>query len=313
MKFKISNELKVGVIAIITILAFIYLYNYLKGKDLFSTMASYYVIYDDISGLTESSPVEINGYKAGVVQTINLMNDNTGRLLVELSIKKNYAIPRGSVAEITSVSLIAGMKVRLLYGPGPEVYRNGDTIPGRLSPPILTTFEKDFSVIREKVNNLIDELDTAISGINDLLSPEFRSNLKGSISNINQTTASLSDIMGTKKTELKDAIDNFTAFSSMLASSSGKIDRTVSNLQAITDSISASGLYESLTSLKMTLEETRTLLDGINKGKGTAGQLVSNDTLYRNLSSSLASLDILLKDLKENPKKYVHFSIFGRK
>jgi len=313
MKFKISNELKVGVIAILTILAFIYLYNYLKGKDLLSTMASYYVIYDDISGLTESSPVEINGFKAGIVQSIDLVNDNTGRLLVELSIKKNYLIPEGSVAEITSVSLIAGMKIKILYGPGPGVYRNGDTIPGRLSPPILTTFEKDFSVIREKVNTLIDKLDTAISGINDLISPEFRSDLKGSLSNINQTTASINEIIDAKKTDLKEAIDNFTSFSSMLASNSGKIDRTVTNLQAITDSLSASGLYESLNKLKLTLEETRVLLDGMNKGKGTAGKLITSDTLYRNLSASLESLDNLLRDLKENPKKYVHFSVFGRK
>jgi len=313
MKFKISNELKVGVIAILTILAFIYLYNYLKGKDLLSTMASYYVIYDDISGLTESSPVEISGFKAGVVQSINLVNDKSGRLLVELSIKKNYVIPEGSVAEITSVSLIAGMKIRILYGQGPGVYKNGDTIPGRLSPPLLTTFERDFSVIREKVNNLIDELDTAISGINDLISPDFRSDLKGSLSNINQTTASINEIIGTKKTDLKEAIDNFTSFSSMLASSSGKIDRTVTNLQSITDSLSASGLYESLNKLKLTLEETRELLDGMNKGKGTAGKLITSDTLYRNLSSSLESLDNLLRDLKENPKKYVHFSVFGRK
>jgi phospholipid/cholesterol/gamma-HCH transport system substrate-binding protein len=113
---KLSNEVKVGAIALITIVAFIWLYNYLKGKNLFSSTATYYSVYEDVGGLTESNPVEINGYKAGVVQSINLINDKSGRLLVKLSIDKDYVIPENTVAEITTASLIAGMKIRLLFG-----------------------------------------------------------------------------------------------------------------------------------------------------------------------------------------------------
>ncbi|MGQ9619807.1 MAG: MlaD family protein, partial [Bacteroidales bacterium] len=313
MKIKISNEVKVGVTAILTILAFIYLYNYLKGKDLFSTMASYYVVYDDICGLTESNPVEINGFKAGVVQSIYLINDNTGRLLVELSIKKGYILPEGSVAEITSASLIAGMKIRILFGPGPGIYKNDDTIPGRLSEPILSMFEKEFIPVKNKISNLVNVLDSAITGINEIVTSEFATDIKGSISNLKSTSGIIDEIIGTRKKELKTVIDDLSTFSTMLASSSGKIDKTIDNLKSITDTLSASGLYNTFSELKMTLEVTRELLDGINKGKGTAGQLINNDTLYKNLASSLESLDVLLKDLKENPKKYVHFSLFGRK
>jgi len=313
MKIKVSNEVRVGIAAILTILAFIYLYNYLKGKDLFSTMARYYVIYNDISGLTDSNPVEINGFKAGVVQSINLLNDNSGRLLVELSIKKGYNIPVGSVAEITSASLIAGMKIRILFGPGPGVYRNGDTIPGKLSEPILSIFEKEFIPVKNKINNLIDVLDSAISGINKIVTAELADDLRGTVSNLNSTTSNVNEIIGSRKKELKAVIDDLSVFSSTLSASSSKIDKTISNLQSITDSISAAGIYRTFSGLRTTLEETKVLLEGINRGKGTAGQLITNDSLYRNLTASLASLDILLKDLKENPKKYVHFSVFGRK
>lgn len=310
MKIKISNEVKVGVTAILTILAFIYLYNYLKGKDLFSSMASYYTIYDDIGGLTESNPIEINGFKAGVVQSINLINDNTGRILVELSIRKSYPIPKGSVAEITSASLIAGMKVRILFGPGPEVYKNGDTITGRLSVPLMAIFEKEFIPVKNKISDLVDVIDSTISGLNSIInSRDFRE----SISNLNSTTDNIEEIVGTKKEEIKSAIKDLSAFTGMLAANSGKIDKTINNINTITDSLSASGIFETFTALKSTLEETRELLDGINKGKGSAGQFINNDILYQNLTASLESLDILLRDLKENPKKYVHFSIFGRK
>ncbi len=310
MKIKISNEIKVGVAAILTILAFIYLYNYLKGKDLFSSMASYYVIYKDISGLTESNPVEINGYKVGVVQSIFLINDNSGRLLVELSIKKSYKLPQGSYAEITSASLIAGMKVRIIFGEGIGVYNNGDTIPGRLSEPILSIFEKEFIPVKNKINDLLYVLDSTISGINTLVNSQ---DLKRSISNLSSTTGNINEIVSTQKDDIKSAIKDFSDFSEMLSSNATKIEKTIQNLQTITDSMASSGLTESFSELKITLEETRRLLEGINEGKGTAGQLITNDTLYRNLSASLESLDRLLRDMKDNPKKYVHFSIFGRK
>jgi len=313
MKIKISNEVKVGIIALLTILAFIYLFNYLKGKDLFSSTASYYVIYNDIGGLTESNPVEISGFKAGVVQSINLINDGSGRMLVELSIGKDFKLPKGSIAEITPASLIAGMKIRILFGNGQDYYSNRDTIPGRLAESLFTILENEFLPVKDQISGLIDILDSVISGINQIITPDFTNNVKSSVSNLNRSTESIAEALDSKEKNLKNVLSNLSDFSSMLSSNSQKIDTIIGNLKALTDTINESGIYQTFNELKTSLEETKLLLEGINEGKGTAGQLFSNDTLYRNLTSCIESLDLLLKDIQKNPKKFVHFSVFGRK
>jgi phospholipid/cholesterol/gamma-HCH transport system substrate-binding protein len=310
---KISNEVKVGIIALLTIVVFIWLYNFLKGKDLLSSTAHYYVVYDKISGLDESSPVEINGYKAGVVQSINFINDGTGRLLVNMSVRKNFDLPKNTYAEIIPASLVAGMKIRLVFGDGPGVYRHGDTIPGVLSESVISKIETELTPVKDKVSDLLIVLDSVITSVNEVMTPEFRENLRGSMANLKSTTKSISEILGSEEKDLKATLGNINRFSEMLASSSGKIGNTFSNLKSITDTLASADLYGSVMSLKANLEQTSVLLGNLNNGKGSAGQLLTNDSLYKNLSSSLASLNLLLEDLRLNPKRYVHFSLFGRK
>ncbi len=313
MGLKIRNEVKVGAVALVTILAFIYLYNYLKGKDLFTSTASYYVLYNDIGGLTESNPVEISGFKAGVVQSIHLVNDGSGRIFVELSISKDYKLPTGSIAEITPASLIAGMKIRILFGQGPGFYTNRDTIPGKLAASLFELIENEFIPVKDKISNLISNLDSAITGINQILTPEFTKDLRGSMANLNNTTATVSDVLGSGEKDLKKIIADLSAFTSTISANSGRIDTAIGNFRTITDSLAAADIYGAISGLRMSLMETKKLLENINEGKGSAGQFVTNDSLYSNLTSSLASLDRLLTDLRENPKRYVHFSLFGRK
>ena len=310
---KISNEVKVGAAALVTILAFIWLYNFLKGKDLFSSTASYYVVYNQINGLTSTNPVEINGYKVGVVQSINFINDKSGRLLIKLSVNKSFTLPENTIAEITTATLIAGMKIRLIFGKGPGVYSSGDTIPGRLAESILTKFQTDLDPIKDKLTVMISNLDSVLASINSIMTPEFTKNVRGSIANLNSTTKNLSEILGAKEAELKSALSDLAKFSKMLADNSGNLGNTLGNLKAISDTLAASDLYSTVNKLKSTLEKTAVLMENLNKGKGTAGQLFTNDSLYINLTNSIGSLDLLLKDLKANPKRYVHFSLFGKK
>ena len=310
---KISNEVKVGATALITILVFIWLYNFLKGKDLFSSTASYYAVYDQINGLTETNPVEINGYKAGVVQSINFINDKSGRLLVKLSVNKSFILPENTVAEITTATLIAGMKIRMVFGNGPGVYSNGDTIPGRLAESILTKFETELVPIKDKVTGMITILDSVLLAINNVMTPEFTRNVRGSMANLNNTTKNIDEILGSKKADLKSILADLSKFSKMLADNSGKLDNTIGNLKTISDTLAAADLYSTIIELKATLEKTAVLMENLNKGKGTAGQLFTNDSLYISMTSSIRNLDLLIKDLKANPKRYVHFSLFGKK
>jgi phospholipid/cholesterol/gamma-HCH transport system substrate-binding protein len=310
---KISNEVKVGATALVTILVFIWLYSFLKGKDLFSSTNSYYAVYDQINGLAESSPVEINGYKAGVVQSIVFLNDGTGRLVVKMSVKRGFSLPEKTVATVTTASVLAGMKVKMVFGNGPGIYKNGDTIPGVLEEGILTKLGSELGPVKDKVINMIGVLDSVLTSINNLINPELSKNLNGSMANLNHFTKNLDDVLASREAELKSMLADLSRFSRMLSDNSGKLGSTLNNLQTITDTLAAADLYKTVTNLKSTLEKTSQLMDGVNKGKGTAGQIFTNDSLYKNLNNGIASLDSLLKDVKANPKRYVHFSLFGKK
>jgi phospholipid/cholesterol/gamma-HCH transport system substrate-binding protein len=310
---KISNEVKVGVVALITIVAFIWLYNFLKGKDFFKSTSYYYSVYDKVGGLAESSPVEINGYKVGVVQSIDFIDATSGRLLAVFSVSKDFKLPVNTVAEITPVSIIAGMKVQFVYGDGPGFYSEGDTIPGRLAESIVSKLETQLIPVKERISDLLTVLDSVITSVNEIMDPEFKKNLNGTVANLNSTTKSLDKVIGSKERELKATLDNITRFSQMLSDNSAKMSSSFSNLKSITDTLAAADIYKSVLNLKESLEKASTLIGNLNEGKGSAGQLLTNDSLYTNLSASLESLNVLLKDMKANPKKYVHFSLFGKK
>jgi phospholipid/cholesterol/gamma-HCH transport system substrate-binding protein len=310
---KISNEVKVGAVALLTLVIFIWLYNFLKGKDFLTSSAIYYAVYDKTGGLAESSPVEINGHKVGVVQSIDFTDPLSGRLLAVFSVEKDFKLPKNTVAEIVPVSLLGGMKVQFVYGKGPGTYSEGDTIPGRLAESLVDKVENELLPIKDKVTSLIVVIDSVISSINEVMNIDFKKDLGGTLANLNNTTESLDRIIGSKEKELKATLDNVNKFTQMLADNSGKISGTFNNLAAISDTLAAADIYSSVSKLKTSLEKAAIMMDNLNNGKGSAGKFLTNDTLYANLTNSLESLNVLLQDMKANPKRYVHFSVFGNK
>jgi phospholipid/cholesterol/gamma-HCH transport system substrate-binding protein len=304
---KISNEVKIGITALIAILVFIWVYNFLKGKDLFSKTAHYYVVYDKIGGLAESSPIEVNGYRVGVVQSVRFLNPVSGRLLVTLSVDKGFKLPVNTVSEITTASLIAGMKIQLVYGKGPGTYSNGDTIPGRLAESLITKVESELAPLKERISDLVSAIDSVIGSVNEIMDPQFKSNLRSGVASLSNTAKSIDEA------ELKATLENVNKFTQMLAENSDKLTSTFSSLENVADTLAAADIYNSVNNLKLSLEKASVLMDNLNNGQGTAGKLITNDSLYTNLSNSLESLNLLLLDMKANPKRYVHFSLFGKK
>lgn len=304
---KISNEVKIGAAVLLTLVCFIWLFSFLKGKDLFTNKAHYYVIYDKVAGLAESSPVEINGYKVGIVQTIRFINPEKGNLLVTLMVDKGFRLPENTVAEITTATLIAGMKVQFVMGNGPGTYSSGDTIPGRLAESLITKLEAGLVPIKDKAESLIVNLDSAIGSLNQIMDPKFREDLRSGIASLSNT------VKGIEKADLGASLANIKQLTGMLAENSDKIRNTFTNLESLTDTLAAADLYASVNNLRNSLEKITALMDNLNDGKGTAGKLLTNDSVYVNLNNSLSNLNALLEDLKENPNRYVHFSMFGKK
>lgn len=304
---KISNEVKIGITALITILVFIWVFNFLKGKDLFSSTSHYYVVYDKVGGLAESSPIEVNGYKVGVVQSIKFIDPQTGRLLVTLSVGKDFKLPRHTVAEITTASLIAGMKIQFVYGEGPGYYSSGDTVPGRLAESIVARLENELVPLKDKVTDLITVIDSITVSINDIMDPQFKTNVQSGVASLSNTARNI------EQAKLKETLENINRFTGMLAENSDKFTSTFNSLESVADTLAAADIYNSVNKLKSSLEKAATLIENLNDGQGTAGQLMTNDSLYKNLSRSLESLNLLFLDMKANPKRYVHFSLFGKK
>ena len=310
---KISNEVKIGATVLITLVIFIWLYNFLKGKNFFQNVAYYYSVYDNIGGLSESNPVEVNGYKVGVVQSLDFLDESSGKIIVEFSVDRDFRLPLNTVAEVTPISLLGGMKVQFVYGNGPGFYSEGDTIPGRVAPSLAEMVRSEFQPLKEKFSSLIVTMDSVTSSLDQLMNEDFKSDIGITADNLKNTSGSLKNIIGSKETDLAGTIENLNKFSKMLAEESDDISSTLKNIDNITDTLAAADIYNTIVNLKSSLQQTTLALEKINEGKGTAGQLISNDTLYSNLSNSLESLNILLTDVKANPKRYVHFSIFGKK
>jgi phospholipid/cholesterol/gamma-HCH transport system substrate-binding protein len=310
---KISNEVKVGATVLVTLVVFIWLYSFLKGKDFLSSTVEYYTVYDQVGGLAESSPVEINGFKVGVVRSIDFTDATSGKLLVVFSVNRNFRLPKNTVAEIVPVSLLGGMKVQFVYGKGPGTYAVGDTIPGRLAQSLTDKLDTEIIPVKQKMENLIVVLDSVISSVDQIMNPKFKKEFSGTLTHLNNTTASLDHTLGSKEKELSATIDNISQFTQMLADNSGKMTKTFNKLSTISDSLSAADIKTSVDNLKKSLKNAALITDKVAEGKGSAGQFFTNDSLYTNLSGSLESLNLLLKDLKANPKRYVHFSLFGKK
>lgn len=309
----ISREFIAGSIAIITIAVFIWLFSFLKGNNLFNSNNRYYAIYNDIGGLAESSPVEISGYKAGIVRDIDYINDGTGRLLVSIGINKNYELPLGTVAEIKPETVLAGMKISLKMGSSDKYHRDGDTLVSLLDKGLINNLSNDLSPLIARADRVISDIDTLLDGMKPLLNSEFSSDLKESASNLNNTSKNLDNLLEKSGKEIEDLITNIEVFTAVLNKNSSSMDSTIKNVSKISEELAGNDLGSSVKNLNDALDGTKNILKKINDAEGSAGLLLNDDSLYNNLTRSLEQLNILLEDMKTNPGRYVNFSLFGRK
>ena len=310
---KISNELIIGLIAIITILIFIWLFSFLKGNNLFNSNDRYYAVFNEIGGLEESGPVEINGYKAGTVRNIKFINDGSGRLIVTLGINKGYKLPVGTVAEISPETVLAGMKVRLIMGNSAVFHSNGDTLTSRLDRGLINNAMDDISPVIRKADRIMSDIDTLLTGLKPIITDEFRNDIKESSNNIKSVSSQLDSIIKKSGENISSLIANLDNFTELLRENSGVLDTTIKQFSVIASDLSDSEIKKSVNNFNDAVKETTLLLEKLNSGEGSAGLLLNDDSLYANLTLSLEKLNYILEDIKANPERYINFSVFGRK
>ena len=316
---KIKREVKITLIFFVTFILFIWGINFLKGNDLFQSRRRFYAVYDNINGLMTANPVQVNGFKVGIVSKIDFVGDNSGKILVEFTIDKSIAIPKNTVAQIVDSDLLGSKAVRLILGTGAPI-KNNDTLVGQLQQGMADKLSKEIAPIKEKADNIMSSLDTILLSVKGVFNLQNQQNLANSFNHIQLTLGHLSNTMGSidfavsgNRNKISDFISSLSDITKSIKGNNKKISNIIENFSSISDTLAKANFAQTIKSTEKAVSDFQIMLDKINRGEGTLGQLANNDTLYFNIQKTSESLNLLLKDLKAHPKRYVHFSVFGKK
>ena len=303
---KISNEFKVGLLAVISILLFIFGYNYLKGNNLLKNSRTFYAVYDNVEGLSKSSPVTINGLQIGSITDINFL-DETGKLVVSMNINNDFVFSSNSVAKIYGGNLIGSksMAIEPVYQQD-NIAKSGDTLPGKIDPGLLELVNNRLTPLQSRVETAVTDVDTLITSVNKILNPKTQKSIQESFININSTLNSLKNT----SQEINELVANNH---NNINKSFENINKTTENLQQVSDSVAQIDVTKMSQDLEKSIANIKEVTKKIENSDGTLGKLIHDDQLYKNLEGASNEMQELLNDIKTNPKRYVHFSVFGKK
>ncbi len=316
---RLSRELKTGVVTVLTIVAFIWGFNYLKGKDLFNNQRTFYVKYNNVSGLMKANAVTISGLNVGQVNDIYFSEINLSQVIVELTVSNNIKIPLNSTARLYSSDLLGTKGIEIVPGNSSSLLESGDTISSDVAMSIQEEVNQMVQPVLKKAATMMSSIDTVISALGDVFNARTRENLRRSIesvrhsvANVEKATNTIDTLMTSEKTRLQRILSNVESISANLNENNEDLSRIISNAAIISDSIAQSNLGTTLANLENSISNLTAATDKINKGEGNIGLLLNDDKLYNDLQSSSKQLDLLLEDIRVNPKRYIHFSVFGR-
>lgn len=296
---KITKEIKIALVAIVGILIMYFGINFLKGINLFSSNSYYYLTFDDIQGLGASTPIYADGYKVGTVDAVEFDYAQSGPIKVKADIDKNLRVPKGSQAEIVK-DLMGNLQVNLLLANNPrERIEPGGVIPGAVNEGIMGKAGELVPVVEK----MLPKLDSILSSVNALLAdPALAATLHNAQTITNNLTVSTREL-NTLMAGLNKQVPG------MINRANGVLDNT----HRLTSNLASLDVQGTLDRVNKTLEEAQAFTDKLNSNKGTLGLLMNDTRLYDNLNATMSHADSLVIDLKQHPKRYVHFSVFGKK
>lgn len=302
-----KREVKVGIFAVLVLLAGWGVARFLQGADLFSKTNKYYAYYEQVGGIQPAASVVIQGVKVGSVSRISLNEDPTKGVELELSVEKRFSIPADSKAKIFSDGIMGGKAVEIVYGKSTEVLADKGVIESESSVDLLQMAGDEFGDLKGRLVAVLDNLTQTLEGVNKLVADNTE-NLTHIISNVDSVTGDVCEMLSNEKAHLEQALASFSAFSKSLGDNAGQIDSIIDNLQLFSAQLSEAKLVESI-------EGVMTQLDGVlamvNEQDGSVGKLLKDSALYDNLASASNNLSLLLEDLQSNPGRYINVSVFG--
>ena len=304
-----SKELKIGIISIIIIALFILGFNFLKGQNLLDgNIRHFKVEYKNVGGLTSSSLVTINGLTVGKVNSINFNKDpnKRGELIVDFSLDSDFEFSKKSIVKIYSPNPISGSNLAIIPNYEGEIAKDGDFLPGLVEPGLFTSIGEKLDPLQAKVEKVLVTADSLFKNINNVLDTRTQKSLKASIKTLEYT---LADVRKTVQSVNK-VLDSSAVDLNLTIKSTKHITE---NLSKVSDTIANSNIGFIIKKAEITLTSVNTLLEGIQQGKGSLGKLVNDEAMYNNLTNVSKELEELLREMKLNPKRFVHFSLFGKR
>lgn len=307
----ITNETKIGALATVSIALLILGFNFLKGKNIFEREKDIYAVFPKVDGLSTSDGVRINGFQVGKVTTITETDQELTGVIVGIQITKNIRIPKDSYAVI-NVNPLGSTVVNIIKGTDPAFISEGDTIRTIPAEGLISELKNSLSPTLNNVNGTLTSLDSLVEVIGATIDVSTRANLQHSIKNLEASTAALNTMLASQSS-LNKTLSNVQAITDNIKNDKDTINRILSNTEKFTSNIATLDLQGTIDRLQKTVTELNGTLAKINNGEGSLGLLMNDKKLYHNINASANSLNILLQDLRLHPKRYVNISVFGGK
>ncbi len=304
-----SRELKTGFVAVVVIALFIWGFNFLKGENILAkNQRHFFVEYNNIQGLKKSSAITINGLQVGSVVDIsfNSSPDKKGKLVVELLIENDFQFSKKSIARIYSASLMGGQSLAIIPFYDGDLAVDGDFLKGEVESDIFSSVGEKLNPLQAKLENVIVSADSLLLGLNQTLDIKARKSLNRSIleleytiTDVRKTLGSVNQLLDSSKVGIKNTFDNTRIITE--------------NFMKLSDTLVNANIGLTIRKSQESLDYINQLMIGVQKGEGSLGKLVKDDVMYNNLTNMSKELEELIREMKLNPKRFVHFSLFGKR
>ncbi|KUG06712.1 MlaD family protein [Solirubrum puertoriconensis] len=302
-----SKEAKVALLAVVALVALFIGFRFLKGSNVFSNDRTFYATYDNVDGLNLSAPVMLNGIQVGQVKNLELQPEKGNQIRVAIEIQKRVEVGDSTVASLSG-SLLGSKTITLLQGRNTKVYEGGQELRSYHAASLTDAFQA-------KALPVLGTVDSTLIKVNQFLSKEARLSLQQTLQNTQASTEAMKNLLVMNQRNINEITSNMATLTRSLNATERKFDRLATNLAQITDTLKGAPLAGTVRKLNTTVAEAQVAMKQLNQSltstKGSLGKLMNDDSLYTNLNKTAASSNALLVDLKANPKRYVHFSVFG--
>lgn len=307
-----KREAKIGIFAVVILLCLWAGIRFLSGIDIFGRSIVYYACYGNVSGLQSAAPVTIQGVKVGTVEAIEFDPSEGDEVRLSIAVNRRYRIPADSRARIYSDGFLGGKAVAIELGRSAEMLPKGGYIEASADRDLMDVAGSELEALKGKVAEVTENLTATLQNLNTLIADNTE-NLTATLGHINSITASLDGILTSEKKDIEGIVASMNSLAAMLENNTGRIDGIIGNADRFASQLADARIDSLASALGAAAAGLDRMLSRIDEGEGSIGQLVNDKRLYDNLAEASANLAALLGDLKENPKRYVHFSLFGGK